>query len=125
PPNSGKTALAAETALNYDIPFIRICSAENLIALTDGEKCRRIRKDFEESYQSEFSCLIMNNIENLIDYDPLRRKFSNMTLQTLLVLFKTPPPENKKLLIICTTSCKLFSEEMAILPFFTRVLYGS
>ncbi|RWS19611.1 N-ethylmaleimide sensitive fusion protein-like protein [Leptotrombidium deliense] len=114
PPKSGKTAFAAETALKFNIPFIRICSAENMVGFTDGEKCYKLKKDFEESYKSEFSCLIVSNIERLIEFDPLRRQFSNIILQTLLVLFTKHPPENKKLLIICTTSYKSLLEELVV-----------
>lgn len=44
PPNSGKTALAAELARGSDFPFIKVCSPEEMVGFTESAKCLSIRK---------------------------------------------------------------------------------
>jgi SpoVK/Ycf46/Vps4 family AAA+-type ATPase len=44
PPNSGKTALAAQLAKNSDFPFIKVCSPEDMVGFTEQAKCLAIRK---------------------------------------------------------------------------------
>lgn len=44
PPNSGKTALAAQLAKLSDFPFVKVCSPEDMIGFTESAKCLQIRK---------------------------------------------------------------------------------
>lgn len=44
PPNSGKTALAAQLAKNSDFPFVKVCSPEEMVGYTETAKCLHIRK---------------------------------------------------------------------------------
>jgi vesicle-fusing ATPase len=44
PPNSGKTALAAQLAKNSDYPFVKVCSPEEMVGFTESAKCLHIRK---------------------------------------------------------------------------------
>lgn len=44
PPNSGKTALAAQLSKNSDFPFIKVCSPEEMVGYTETAKCLTIRK---------------------------------------------------------------------------------
>lgn len=46
PPNSGKTALAAELAKLSDFPFVKVCSPEDMVGFTETAKCLQIRKVF-------------------------------------------------------------------------------
>lgn len=48
----------------------------------------------------------MDNIERLLDYGSIGPRYSNLTLQALLVLLKKEPPRGRKLLVLCTTSRK-------------------
>ena len=73
--------------------------------------------------RSNQSCVVVDNIERLLDYGPIGPRYSNLTLQVtsililvvtlftsyspvqaLLVLLKKAPPKGKRLLVICTTS---------------------
>lgn len=104
PPNSGKTALAAKLALLSDFPFIKICSPDDMVGFTESAKCLQIRKIFDDAYRSQLSCILVDNVERLLDYGPIGPRYSNLTLQALLVLLKKQPPKGRKLLILCTTS---------------------
>ncbi|KMQ93874.1 vesicle-fusing atpase 1-like protein [Lasius niger] len=94
PPNSGKTALAAQIAKDSDFPFIKVCTPEDMV--------------FDDAYRSQLSCILVDNIERLLDYGPIGPRYSNLTLQALLVLLKKSPPPGRKLLILCTSSRRVF-----------------
>lgn len=59
---------------------------------------------FDDAYRSTLSCIVVDNIERLLDYGPIGPRYSNLTLQALLVLLKKEPPPGKKLLVLCTSS---------------------
>lgn len=124
-PNAGKTALAAQLALNSGFPFVKICSPDDMVGFTESAKCMMIRKIFDDAYRSSMSCIVVDNIERLIDYGPIGPRYSNLTLQSLLVLLKKSPPRGRRLLIICTTSRKDVLDQMEMISAFTDVLHVS
>ncbi|KAL3269922.1 hypothetical protein HHI36_008979 [Cryptolaemus montrouzieri] len=123
PPNAGKTALAAQLAKNSDFPFVKVCSPEEMVGFTETAKCLHIRKVFDDAYRSTLSCILVDNIERLLDYGPIGPRYSNLTLQALLVLLKKQPPPGKKLLVLCTTSRRQVLEDMEMLSAFTAILH--
>uniref|UniRef100_A0A1B6MSH2 Vesicle-fusing ATPase n=1 Tax=Graphocephala atropunctata TaxID=36148 RepID=A0A1B6MSH2_9HEMI len=123
PPNSGKTALAAQLAKMSDFPFVKVCSPEDMVGFTESAKCLTIRKYFDDAYRSTLSCILVDNIERLLDYGSIGPRYSNLTLQALLVLLKKEPPKGKKLLILCTSSRRQVLEDMEMLSAFTAVLH--
>jgi vesicle-fusing ATPase len=123
PPNSGKTALAAKLAKMSDFPFVKVCSPEDMVAYTESAKCLHIRKVFDDAYRSSLSCVLVDNIERLLDYGSIGPRYSNLTLQALLVLLKKQPPKGRKLLILCTSSRRQVLEDMELLSAFTSVLH--
>ncbi|KAG1671427.1 Vesicle-fusing ATPase 1 [Nymphon striatum] len=92
-PNSGKTALAAMLAKKSEFPFVKICSPEDMIGYTESAKCMAIKKLFDDAYKSPLSCIVVDNIERLLDYGPIGPRYSNLVLQALLVLMKKDPPK--------------------------------
>uniref|UniRef100_A0A7N8WXM2 Vesicle-fusing ATPase n=1 Tax=Mastacembelus armatus TaxID=205130 RepID=A0A7N8WXM2_9TELE len=123
PPNSGKTALAAKIAEDSQFPFIKICSPNQMIGYSEIAKCQAIKKIFDDAYKSQLSCVVVDDIERLLDYVPVGPRFSNPVLQTLLVLLKKPPPKGRKLLIIGTTSRKDVLQEMEMLDAFSTTIH--
>ncbi|XP_032455485.1 vesicle-fusing ATPase isoform X1 [Nasonia vitripennis] len=123
PPNSGKTALAAQIAKNSDFPFVKVCTPEDMVGYTESAKCLSIRKIFDDAYRSQLSCIVVDNIERLLDYGPIGPRYSNLTLQALLVLLKKLPPRGRKLLILCTTSRRQVLEDMELITAFSTVLH--
>lgn len=123
PPNAGKTALAAKLAKMSDFPFVKVCSPEDMVGYTESAKCLHIRKIFDDAYRSMLSCIVVDNIERLLDYGPIGPRYSNLTLQALLVLLKKQPPKGRKLLILCTSSRRQVLEDMEMLSAFTSILH--
>ncbi|XP_041431356.1 vesicle-fusing ATPase isoform X1 [Xenopus laevis] len=121
-PHSGKTALAAKISEESNFPFIKICSPEKMIGFSETAKCQAIKKIFEDAYKSQLSCVVVDDIERLLDYVPIGPRFSNLVLQALLVLLKKAPPQGRKLLIIGTTSRKDVLQEMEMLDAFSTTI---
>jgi len=124
-PNAGKTALAAQLAKMSGFPFVKICSPEDMVGFTESAKCMMIRKIFDDAYRSSMSCIVVDNIERLLDYGPIGPRYSNLTLQSLLVLLKKCPPQGNRLLIICTTSRREVLDQLEMLSAFSDVLHVS
>uniref|UniRef100_A0A8C6U084 Vesicle-fusing ATPase n=1 Tax=Neogobius melanostomus TaxID=47308 RepID=A0A8C6U084_9GOBI len=123
PPNSGKTALAAKISEESEFPFIKICSPDKMIGHSEIAKCQAIKKIFDDAYKSQLSCVVVDDIERLLDYVPIGPRFSNLVLQALLVLLKKPPPKGRKLMIIGTTSRKDVLQEMEMLDAFSTTIH--
>ncbi|XP_062994529.1 vesicle-fusing ATPase isoform X2 [Elgaria multicarinata webbii] len=123
PPHSGKTALAAKIAEESNFPFIKICSPDKMIGFSETAKCQAIKKIFDDAYKSQLSCVVVDDIERLLDYVPIGPRFSNLVLQALLVLLKKAPPHGRKLLLIGTTSRKDVLQEMEMLDAFSTTVH--
>lgn len=123
PPHSGKTALATKIAEDSQFPFIKICSPDKMIGHSEIAKCQAIKKIFDDAYKSQLSCMVVDDIERLLDFVPIGPRFSNSVLQALLVLLKKTPPRGRKLLILGTTSCKDVLQEMGMLDTFSTTIH--
>jgi len=118
--SSGKTALAANLAMESTFPFIRVISADEMIGYSEHTKCQTIHRIFLDSYKSPLSLILLDDIERIIDYVPIGPRFSNTVLQTILVLLKKiPPDEGRRLMIIGTTSVPHLLEDLGIVQSFS------
>mmetsp|Transcript_15155 Transcript_15155/g.33463 ORF Transcript_15155/g.33463 Transcript_15155/m.33463 type:complete len:734 (+) Transcript_15155:24-2225(+) len=123
PPGAGKTALAAHVARKAGFPFVRIISPENYVGCTEHSKVNAIAKIFDDAYKSTLSCVIVDDVERLIDYVRIGMRFSNVIFQALMVLLKKAPPKiDRRLLVIATTSSRGFLEDAEMLPVFNVCL---
>jgi vesicle-fusing ATPase len=102
---SGTTTLAVNIAKNCGYPFIKIISPYKLIG-PETMKLNYIQKIFDDAYKSPIACIVIDEIERLLEYIQIGPRFSNSVLQALLVLLKRKPANNHKLLIIGTTNNK-------------------
>ncbi|KAK6634783.1 hypothetical protein RUM44_000030 [Polyplax serrata] len=123
PPNSGKTALAGQLAKMSNFPFIKVCSPEDMVGFNESAKCLLIRKIFDDAHRSTLSCILVDNIERLLDYGAVGPRYSNITLQALLVLLKKEPPKGRRLMVLCTSSRRQILEDLELLSAFTTVLH--
>ena len=104
PPGVGKTAIATTLALNSDFPFIKMLSAETLVGMGEARKIQEIDNVFRDVHKSPLNVLVIDKIENIINYNPIGPRFSNDVLQVLNVYLTKKPPRGRRLLIIGTTS---------------------
>ncbi|KAJ3275890.1 transport between ER and Golgi ATPase protein [Terramyces sp. JEL0728] len=123
PVGSGKTALASTIAMSSEFPFIKLISPESMVGFTEQAKMGAISKVFNDAYKSPLSVVVIDSIERLLDWVSIGPRFSNVVLQTLLVLLKKPPPKGHKLLILATTSQKSILEQMELIDAFNSSIY--
>lgn len=102
---TGKTSIASYFARKCSFPYVKLISPEQFIGANETMKINQIVKIFEDAYRSRQSCIIIDNIERLLEFIDLGPRFSNDMLQTLLILLKRLPKKpDCRLLIIGTTS---------------------
>ncbi|KAF2012018.1 vesicle-fusing ATPase [Aaosphaeria arxii CBS 175.79] len=104
PPGSGKTALAADIAMNSEYPFIKLVSPEDMVGFSEMQKVQQLDKTFRDAYKSPLSVILIDNIELLVDWVPIGPRFSNTVLVALKVLLAKAPPKGRKLLVLATTT---------------------
>ena len=105
PVGSGKTTIAAKLARDSGFPFVRMIRPSQYLGMTELTKTARIAQIFEDAYKSPLSCIVIDSLENLIEYIPVGPRFSNPTLQTLIAFCSQPPPHaDRKLLVFATTN---------------------
>lgn len=68
------------------------------------------------------SCIVLDDIERLLEYVSIGPRFSNHVLQTLLVLAKRQPPKGHRLLVLGTTSQLRVLETMELAAAFNVTL---
>lgn len=118
PAHSGKTAFAANVAVESNFPFVSMVSAYDMIALPVLDKRKAIHNVFQDAYKSPLSLIIIDDIERIIEYDPNGPRCSNPVLQDLLCLLKKDPKERRRLLVIVTTSCPDLFEKLGVIESF-------
>jgi len=123
PKGCGKTALSAHLAQGSDYPFVRRIGSDKYVGYSEQAKISAIAKIFEDAYKSDLSCIVLDDIERLIDYVRVGPRFSTPVLQALFALLKKPPPkENSRLLVIGTATDAHFLEEVELLQAFNVAL---
>ena len=111
--------MAAKVAVESGFPFVRMISADDMIGYSEMSKCQEIHRAFLDSYKSPLSLIFIDDIERIIDYVAIGPRFSNVVLQTLLVLLKKVPPDyGRRLLIIGTTSCPHLLQDLGLVQAF-------
>ncbi|WRT63317.1 uncharacterized protein IL334_000222 [Kwoniella shivajii] len=118
PSGAGKTALAATIAMASDFPFIKLISPESMVGYSEPQKIAQLHKIFSDSYKSPLSVIVVDNIERLLDWNPIGPRFANGVLQALVVLFGKRPPKGRRLLILATTSNRSILSDMDVLSAF-------
>ncbi|OAL01382.1 AAA-domain-containing protein [Phaeosphaeriaceae sp. SRC1lsM3a] len=104
PPGSGKTALAAQMAIDSGFPFIKLISPEDMVGFSEMQKVQQLDKTFRDAYKSPLSVIVIDNVEMLVDWVPIGPRFSNSVLVALKVLLDKQPPKDRRLLIFATTT---------------------
>lgn len=123
PHGTGKTALAALLAVESGFPFVRFVTPESYVGFSEAGKCQALAKVFDDAHKSALSVIVLDNIERMIEYSPIGPRFSNIVLQTLMVLTKQVPAKGRKLLILATTSCIDVIERLGYRETFSAVLH--
>lgn len=100
PPGSGKSALAAHAAKLSGAPFVRVIDAMKLLANTNPVSV--LTETFRAAHQSESAIIILDALENIIEYNPLAMHVSSSLLHAVRTLMRSTPPKGCKTLVIVT-----------------------
>ncbi|KAK1836059.1 P-loop containing nucleoside triphosphate hydrolase protein [Podospora conica] len=120
PSGSGKSALAAHIAMKSEFPFIKLITPYAMLGFRDEvAKKDYLHKIFTDAYKSPLSMLILDNIEAMIEWNPIGPRFSNVIVRTLVTLLQTPPPKGHRLLILATTSRRSVMDQLDVMSAFT------
>ena len=120
---SGKTAIAAKLATDSNFPFAKLLSTHTLVGLSDAAKVGTVAKIFMDAYKSQQSLIVVDDIEDLIEFVAIGPRFSSALLQTFRNFFKKPPPEGRRLVIIATTRNKRLMDQLGISQHFRTQLH--
>ncbi|CAD8066179.1 unnamed protein product [Paramecium sonneborni] len=118
---AGKTSIAAKFAKESGFPYVKLITPESFIGMTEDAIINSIGKIFNDAYKSSLSCIVIDNIERLIEYVDIGPRFSNTILQALLVLIKRLPDKTQnRLLIIGTTSTYKILKQLGVASCFNQ-----
>lgn len=101
---TGKTSIACHLAQNSQFPFVKMINAEDLIGKSEFYKVNYIVKCFDDAFKSPNSLIILDELERLVEYVEINRRFNNNILQCLLVLIKKPPSKVENSICVMATS---------------------
>uniref|UniRef100_A0A915AW64 Vesicle-fusing ATPase n=1 Tax=Parascaris univalens TaxID=6257 RepID=A0A915AW64_PARUN len=65
-PNTGKSCLAAIATKCVESTMVRVCSGDDMIALTDVAKVTALRKVLEDTYSNTVNVVLLDNVDRLI-----------------------------------------------------------
>ncbi|XP_036355071.1 vesicle-fusing ATPase 1-like [Octopus sinensis] len=83
-PGAGTTALASQIALSAGFKFTRVITSSRMAGNSEGWKCNYINKTFEDARRCALSCIIIDQVESIIEYISNGLRFSNPILQMIM-----------------------------------------
>jgi vesicle-fusing ATPase len=114
PRGSGKTALAAQIAMNSEFPFIRLVRPVDMVGMNEIQKIQHLSKVFTDAYKSPLNVLVLDNVELLVDWVPVGPRFSSAVLAAIKGLMENKPPKARPLLILATTSNRTVLQQLEL-----------
>jgi vesicle-fusing ATPase len=101
-PYSGKTFMSAHLVEQLCPSYARIIDPMSVIDKNEQEKCRAIRQVYDNAEKSEFSMIILDTFERLIEWCPIGMTLNNQILQVILTLLRKNIKSNNKLVTLMT-----------------------
>ncbi|KAF3025605.1 transport between ER and Golgi ATPase protein [Neopestalotiopsis sp. 37M] len=117
PRGSGKSAMAADIAMNSNFPFAKLVSASNMLEMGEQQKIGYLRKVFNDAYKSPISVVIIDGLEQIIEWTPVGPRFQNGVQVAIASLMQTEPPKGRRLLVLATTSRREIFGQLDVLEF--------
>jgi len=74
------------------------------------KQASKIHQTFEDAYKSEYSIIILDDIERLLGYTPVGSRFSTRVMETLQVLCRKDPPLGRSICIIATSTKEVIQD---------------
>ncbi len=109
---TGKTKMLGHLAREANIDCIKFINSESLMFSND--KALQIFEMFEQSMKTSENIIILDSIENLIEYSPLGNIYNNKVLQSIYTILNKIISSEKKLIILMTSSNQSLMEILNI-----------
>lgn len=77
-----------------------------------------------DAYKSQHSLIVVDDIEDLIDYVDIGPRFSTTLLQTFRNFFRKSPPSGRRLVIMATTRNKRLMDQLGLSQSFHTQLHA-
>jgi vesicle-fusing ATPase len=106
-------------AMDSEFPFIKLISPQDMIGFSEMQKVQQMDKVFRDADKSPFSCIVIDEVELLLDYVSIGPRFSNTVLSALRNLLQKPPPKDRRRVIFATTSERSVLASLNLLQYFT------
>ncbi len=119
----GKTSIAAKLAIESNFPFIKMLSTHSLVGQSEQAKINTISKVFTDAYKSQLSLVLVDDLEDLIEFVAMGPRFSSALLQTFRNYFKRTPPAGRRLVVIATCRNRHLIDQLGIAHHFRTQLY--
>ncbi len=104
----GKTKILSHIAKDSCIDCVKFINADTLMFSND--KALQIYEIFEQALKTSSSIVILDSIENIIEYSPLGNIYNNKILQTIYTILNKNIPLNKKIVILMSSSNEALME---------------
>lgn len=112
---TGLSTIATSVALKANIPFVKFILSDDLIGKSENYKVNFIVRCFEDAYKSKQSLIILDDLDRILEYIEVGKRFNNNILGAFLCVIKKRPPKSEhSLSIICTCSNIAFLQEFGI-----------
>lgn len=123
PPGSGKTALASRMALDSEFPLIKLVSPDDMIGMSETQRVAHLQQIFQDSYKSPLNVLVVDQVEDILDWVNIGPRFSNSVLQALKVFLRKNPPKDRKLIVFATSAQRDVLGRMDLLKSFNKEIF--
>lgn len=120
---AGKTALSAKIALDSGLPFVRMITPHDMMGFNDMMKVSHIQKVMQDAHKSVSSIIILDSIEQLIEWSDIGPRFSNTVVHAIQNLVTKPPPKGRQLLVIATSSERTVLEKLKVYESFDEKVH--
>ncbi|PRT53906.1 Vesicular-fusion protein SEC18 [Wickerhamiella sorbophila] len=122
-PGAGKSSLAAQLALTSGFPLVKMISPDSVAGMSEQQKVNHIQQVFLDAYKSPLSAVIVDQLEDIIEYNAVGPRFSNTVIQVINVCVQRYAPHGHRLLVLATSSDFKVMESLGMAHRFYRQLY--
>ncbi|GIQ86854.1 hypothetical protein KIPB_008781 [Kipferlia bialata] len=109
PAGTGRSATALQVAQAIGYDFVRVFSPASLAGsvISDSLIASKITELLENAYRAPESVVVLDDLEDLIEYGQGGLRYSQIVLQTVRAYLRKTPPAGHKMVIIATATSKM------------------
>jgi len=121
-PGAGLTSMAANTAVRTRFPFIRVYQPIATEGETENSKIQYLKKLFDDASRSEFSCVVLDDLDIILDYSHFGPTYSKALLNFFVNKRNLVLPGGRQMLVLCTCSNQRSVKDLNLNRVFKKIL---